>query len=841
MIAMALKTLKRDWRAGEVKVLFFAIAIAVCAMTVIGVLTQRVQGSMGEQASEFLGADYRISSTRELPKDWQVKAKTLGLTTANYLSFSSVLSSQNEFQLVSVKAIETEYPLKGKLKISKQSYSETLATETSEAPRTGTVWVDPAVLNGLKIDVGDQVDFGRISLTVTGVIVAAPGQVSEVFNVSPAIILNQKDVAAAQVIQAGSRVGYNLLIAGELAARESFIGWLKPQISAIQRITGGKEGTPALQDALNRAETFLNLATLVSVLLAGVAIAVASGRYSQRHYDYAAIYRCLGMASTQVHKLYLWQLFIMGLVGSVVGAVLGMALQETIIWKFADILPKPMVAISTVPVTVAIASGLVVLLGFALPAFLQIAKVPPLRVLRKEALPIPFASWLIYGAAIGAMALLMWWQSGSWLLVVILLLVALVAYCVIRLMAWFIFKLGTWLGQKSSLSIRFGLGQLKRYPKFTLSQISAFGMAFMIMLSIYLIRTELLEEWKKQLPDNAPNHFLINVQDYEVETLNGILERNKVETGGVFPMVRGRVTELNGQAVSKVLSKDEYSKARALRRELNLTWMESLPNANTLVEGDWWQLSDDNKGDSAQTETTKPVKISISTEIKEMAKLDLGDTLLFDIGGLTVEGQVANVRKIQWDSFQPNFFVIFEPQGLQDFPASYITSFHIDKAQKPLLADLLEAIPTVTIIELDKIMEQVQKILEQVTLAIEFIMLFVLLAGIAVLYAVLQSSRDERVLSATLLKTLGAKNRFIRTSLLAELAILGVFSGVLAVLASEILVSVLYINALDLEAKFHPWVWLLVPLLGAAFIATAGWFGVRSLLKQPASQVLRQA
>lgn len=839
MISMALKTLKRDWRSGEVKVLFFAIAIAVCAMTVIGVLTQRVQGSMGEQASEFLGADYRISSTRALPVSWQEKANELGLNSANYLEFSSVLSANDDFQLVSIKAVEKQYPLKGQLTIADKAYSTETAIKTDQAPQAGTVWVDPSVLNGLNIKIGDKIEFGRISLLVSGVIVAAPGQVSEVFNVSPAIILNQQDVAAADIIQAGSRVGYNLLIAGDLAARENFIQWVKPQITSIQRITGGKEGMPALQASLNRAETFLNLATLVSVLLAGVAIAVAAGRYSQRHYDYAAIYRCLGMASSQVHKLYLWQLFLMGIVGSLVGALVGIALQEIIIWKFADILPKPMVAINVVPVIVAIGSGLVVLLGFALPAFLQIAKVPPLRVLRKEVLPMPFGSWLIYGAAIGAMALLMWWQSGSWLLVAILLLVALVAYFVIRLMAWFIFKLGAWFGQKSSLSIRYGLGQLKRYPKFTLSQISAFGMAFMIMLSIYLIRTELLDEWKKQLPDDAPNHFLINVQDYEVETLNDLLAKNQVQTSGIFPMVRGRVTELNGHAVSEVLSKEEYSKARALRRELNLTWMESLPNANSLVAGDWWDGSglDDSKSEASQK---APVKISISTEIQQMARLKLGDSLLFDIGGLTVEGQVANIRKIQWDSFQPNFFVIFEPQGLQDFPASYITSFHIDSSQKPLLAELLEAMPTVTIIELDKIMEQVQKILEQVTLAIEFIMLFVLLAGIAVLYAVLQSSKDERVLSATLLKTLGAKNRFIRTSLIAELAMLGVFSGILAVLASEILVSALYMNALDLDAKLHPWIWLWVPLAGAIFIAAAGWFGVRGLLKQPASQVLRQ-
>ncbi len=832
MFSMALRNFRRDWQAGEVKVLFFALIVAVAAMTAIGVITDRIQRAMGEQASEFLGADYVISSPREIPQEWLDEAHKRNLQTALGKSVSTVLAKGDKFQLVSVRVVEDQYPLKGEVEISQAPFQA--GEKIQGKPSTGELWVEPRVLSLLDAKVGDKVDFGNSQLLIAGVVVSGPGQASEVFNVAPGVIINSDDLAAAEILGPGSRISNQFLLAGDITIRDSYIQWLKPSLNETQRITGGKEGTPALQASLNRAESFLRLASLVSVILAGVAIAVAAGRFSRRHFDYAAIYRCLGMKVSQVHQLYLWQLALIGLIGVALGALIGLGIQQAIIIKFAHMLPNPMVPISSVPVLVAAISGLVVLLGFALPSFFQIAKVPPLRVLRKEIVPLAVSGWIIYLLAIGSMALLMWWQSGSVLLVAILLVVSIIAFLVIRLFAWFIFKIGVWLGKRSPTSVRFGLGQLKRYPAYTISQITAFGLAFMIMLSTYLIRTELLTEWQNQMPENAPNHFLINVQEYEVETLDGILAQNKVETSGIYPMVRGRVTHLNGELASEVLSKEEYREARALRRELNLTWMEDLPSVNSLVEGEWWNQTDEGFDPEA-------VKISISTEIQEMMKVKIGDKVSFDIGGLPIEGQIANVREIQWDSFQPNFFVIFEPQGLKNFPASYITSFNISTEQKPLLNEILSQMPTVTIIELDKIMAQVQKILDQVTLAVEFIMLFVLLAGIAVLYAVLQANREERVLSATLLKTLGAQSPFIRSGLIAELALLGVFSGLLAVVCSEMLVSALYINVLDLTAKPHFIFWLLVPLLAAIFISLVGWFGIKSILRQPAYQVLRQS
>lgn len=842
---MALKTFRRDWRSGEVKVLFFALMIAVAAMTVIGVVTDRIQGSMGEQASEFLGADYVVSSPRAIPNEWVEQAKKDNLLVSLQQGFSTVLSNNEQFQLVSVKALAGQYPLKGELEISQVAYGK--GVKTQDMPSQGTIWLEPRVLNLLKAKVGDSIEFGEIELKVSGVIVSGPGQASEVFNVAPGVIINANDIAAAGVIQPGSRINNNLMLAGDIATRESYIKWLKPQLNDTQRITGGKEGTPALQASMARAESFLRLISLVSVVLAGVAIAVAAGRYSRRHFDYAAIYRCLGMQIRQLHQLYLLQLMLIGFIGVALGVIIGLLIQQGIIWQFADYLPKPMVAINPIPVVVSGLSGLVVLLGFALPAFFQIAKVPPLRVLRKELVPTAVSGWITYLLAIGAMALLMWWQSNSLMLVGILLAVSLIAFLIIRIFAWLIFKFGVWLGKRSPTAVRFGLGQLKRYPGLTISQITAFGLAFMIMLSTYLIRTELLTEWKNQKPENAPNHFLLNVQNHEVEGLNKLLADNNLTTSGVYPMIRGRVTHLNDVLASEALSKEEYSQARALRRELNLTWMEQLPMANTLTQGEWWSedsaSEDELSVDSSEkdsSEKNKPVKISVSTEIQEMMKLELGDVISFDIGGLPLLGEVANVREIQWDSFQPNFFVIFEPSGLKDFPASYITSFKLSPEQKPFLNQILQQMPTVTIIELDKIMQQVQKILDQVTLAIEFIMIFVLLAGIAVLYAVLQANRDERIISATLLKTLGAQSPFIRASLISELALLGIFSGLLAVIASEILVSSLYVQVLELSAKLHPLYWLLVPLSAALFISLVGWFGIKSLLRQPATQVLRQ-
>lgn len=828
MLGMALRTFRRDWNAGEVKVLLFALTIAVMAMVAIGSITDRVHRAMGEQSSEFLGADYTFDSPRDINQAWVDRGLESGLEITQSQSFATVLSNGDNFQLVSVRALDGKYPLKGTIEIAEKPFTQ---GEVQQAqPDEGVIWLEPRILGVLGVEVGDKIDFGSIQLTVGGVVVAAPGQASEVFNVAPKVYINQADVAKADIIQPGSRLEYMLFIAGEPQQREPYIQWLKQQKDPTQEITGGKEGTPALKASIERAETFLRLASLISVVLAGVAIAVAAGRYSNRHFDYSAIYRCLGMQIRQVHKLYLWQLLLIGLIGCGLGLALGLGLQSLVINQFSDYLPKPMVGLSLAPIVTGALSGLVVLLGFALPAFLQIAKVPPLRVLRKELLPKALSSWIIYLLSIAVMALLMWWQSHNATLVGILLGVALVTYILIRLIAWLIFKIGVWVSKRGSVAVRFGVGQLKQYPAFTVSQITAFGLAFIIMLSTVLIRSELLSEWQSQLPDNAPNHFLINVQQDEVEPLETLLQQNNVSTEGIYPMIRGRVSGLNDMTIEEALN-EEQQRTGALRRELNMTWMADVPAANEVTQGEWWSEAD------TQDEVAE---ISIGEELATRLDLEIGDVIHFSIGGLDLEGKVSNLRSIQWDSFQPNFFIIFEPGALDEFPASYITSFYLPVEDKNVLNQILKQMPTVTIIELDAIMEQVQAILDQVTLAVEFIMLFVLLAGVAVLYAVLQVSRDQRLLSATLLKALGARKKFIRASILAELALLGLFSGILGVIGGEILVNILYSEAMDLEPVAHPWFWLWVPLIAVGFIGMAGWLGLRHLLNQPAHQVLRE-
>ena len=350
------------------------------------------------------------------------------------------------------------------------------------------------------------------------------------------------------------------------------------------------------------------------------------------------------------------------------------------------------------------------------------------------------------------------------------------------------------------------------------------------MLSTVLLRSELLSEWQSQLPENAPNHFLINVQEQEVEPLESLLKENNVSTEGIYPMVRGRVVGLNEMTLEEALDENQQ-RTGAVRRELNLTWTTDVPEANEVTKGQWWSEA---SADDGRTE------ISVGEELAERLGLELGDVLTFSIGGLEIEGEITNLRSIQWDSFQPNFFIIFEPGTLDEFPASYITSFYLPLEDKNVLNQILKAMPTVTIIELDAIMAQVQSILDQVTMAVEFIMLFVLLAGVAVLYAVLQVSREERLLSATLLKALGARKKFIRASILAELALLGLFSGVLGVIGGEILVNILYSQAFNIELVLHPWYWLVVPLISVSFIGVVGWLGLKHLLNQPAHQVLRE-
>ena len=827
---LAAKLLLRDWHSGELKILLIALLIAVASMTSVGMFTQRINLAMTDQAGQFLGADLVLRSPIEIDVSVIDYAKRLDLKNTKSIHFSSVIVANDEFQLTHVKAVDKNYPLLSHIKISKKQYGEERAV--TDGPGKGEVWLAPRVFSILGIELGDSIELGESKLVVTAVLKHDPGQASSFMSIAPRLLMNRHDVEATGIIQPGSRVTYQVGFAGDLSKRKQFEKWLNPRLTTSQKLIGGTEGSQALNSAMVKAEQYLSLASMLSVMLSGIAIAMTANRYGQRHYDQSALMRCMGASQKTVIQIFSMQLILLGAVGSLAGCLIGYLTQEGLVVLLKEFLSPNLPAPGIYPLLTGFISGFVTLAGFSLPALLRLKSVPPLRVLRKDISPLPASALLVYGLAMGSMIGLMWWQSGQLkltLLVVFGVLVSVVLLFVLSLLLIMICKklLDYSMARSISGAWKTGLQQIVRHRKENQLQMLAFGLSLMILMIIFLLRTDLISRWQQQLPDMAPNHFVVNIQSYEVEAVKTFFTQHGVQTEGVYPMVRGRVTEINGVSVLDAVP--EKSKLdEALKRELNLTWGNKVQENNQLLAGQWWQ-----PGDKA-----KPY-ISIEKGLAERLEVTLGDSLSFKIADRTITATITSLRSVQWDSFQPNFYIVFPDGVINTFPVSYISSFYIDKSQKKLLNDLIKKFPTLTVLEIDAIMEQVKSVMEQVTTAVEFVMLFVLLAGMMVLVASMQSSMDDRVQSAVIMRTLGAKKSFLRRSQFAEYSLLGFLSGLLAVSGTEIIAYLLYNRVFNLDFEIHTWLLIIGPLISIILILMISHLYTKKVVQQSPLKVLR--
>jgi putative ABC transport system permease protein len=823
---LAMRLLGRDWRAGELRILALAIVIAVAASTAIGFFTDRLGRGMVNQSADFLGADLALVSPRPVAAAWLEEARARGLQVSESLEFASVVVSGDALQLASVRAVDAAFPLRGSLRTAPQPFVTDVPTAGIPAP--GEAWAAPRLLTQLALQPGDSVEVGAHTLVISRVLTFEPGQVGDVFGVSPRLLVNAADVPAMQVVQPGSRLSYQVLFAGGEAALGRYRDWLQPRLGPSHRLVGVHEGRRAVGSALERAERFLGLAVIAAIALAGVAIAMAARRYSERHFDMSAMLRCLGAAQRDLLQLYLVQLAVLGLLASAAGCLLGWLAQQGLLLLLADLLPMAPSGTGIWPVLAGLATGLVVLGGFALPPVLRLKGVPPLRVLRRDLTPLPSNAWLVYGAAVAAIVLLMWRYTDNVTLTLAVLAGAAAAGVVLGLLGFFLLTLGRQLHARVGVAWRFGLNNLWRRRATSVSQILAFGLALMAMAVIGLVRTDLLSTWESQLPADVPNHFAINILPDQVDAVRDFLGARQVETSQLYPMVRGRLTRINGEAVREAVTK-EVQDDNALNRELNLTWTMQLQDDNSIVSGRWWK-----QGDAG-----RPL-VSVEAKLAERLGIRLGDELGFSVGAETFAAVVTSIRSVQWDSFRPNFYMVFPPGMLEGFAATWMTSFHLSPGDKPVLIDLVRSYPALTILEMDLIIEQVERIFRQVTLAVEYVLLFVLLAGFAVLFAALQSSLDERLYEGALLRALGASRRQLRAGHLAEFVALGLLAGLVAAIGTECLAWVLYTQVLHFDYSFKWPVWVAAPLLGAVLIGATGYHGTRAVVQRSPVLLLRE-
>lgn len=817
----------REFKAGELNVLLVALIIAISSHTAIGFFTERLDKAMSYRARDLMGADLLIQSARPAPAVWFDEARTQGLRFTEVLLFSSVVMQGEDMLLVGVKAVDQRYPLKPGLKTSTSAYAE--AVETTQGPPSGEVWVEARVLNALDMQIGQELMLGAVSFTVSRVLNFEPDRGSSLYSFTPRVMMNSADLSRADLIQDGSRVDYQFLFTGEENKIKNYEAWIKAQLMPGQTVMSPGEQQPTIGSALTRAQGFMGLASLLAVLLAAVAIAVSARHYSVRHYDSNALLRCLGCKQNELFFISVLQLVLLAGAGSGLGIALGWLAQFVFLFLLRDLLPDVLPAPGWNVLWSGLGLGYVVLLGFALPSVLRLRAVSPLRVLRKDLDPLPLSAWGVYGGSLALVLTLMWIYTGNVVMAISVLLgaggVFLLTLALIGVLFYFLDNRVL----SRSLALRVGLRNVLRRKQDALVQTLAFGLTLMAMLVVLFIRTDLLHDWQQSLPADVPNHFVINILPEQVPLFADYLQAQHVTASAIYPMSRGRLTEINGVAVTQAVSKDA-TENESLNRELNLTWSEHLGDDNKILAGKWWD----------KTRLPSSPEVSIEARLAKKLGIKLGDQLTFYSGEKNWVAKVKSIRSVKWESFRPNFYFVFDPRSVGHLPATYMTSFYLAPAQKALLKTMVRTFPAITVFEMDAILAQLNAIISQVTVAIEYVLLFVLAAGCMVSVAAIQASLEQRLREGALMRTLGASRAIIQRTQWSEFAAIGLIAGIVAVAGTEMITALTSYYLFSMDYTPWLWAWLVVPLLSAVLIAFLGLYSSRKVLAESPMLILRE-
>lgn len=822
--ALALRLLWRDHRAGELALIAVAIVIAVASVTTVGFFTDRVHQALSRQANQLLGADLVLGSDRPIDPAFDAEARARALSVVRVLRFPSMAVRGERNLLASVKAVTAGYPLRGELRLGHDLYGPGRRAEA--IPERGQAWVDERLFTQLGLALGDTIELGQGRFAVTGIVTQEPDAAIGFINSAPRILLNEADIEATGLIQPGSRVGYQLQIAGRAESVEAYRAWAAARLNPGEKIEGIRDARPEIRAALDRAEKFLSLAALVSVVLAAVAIGLSARRFLQRHLDACAMMRCLGARQGTVFRLYLIHFAAFGIAASAVGCAIGVAAQALLAQWLGSLVAIELPGAGGGPALHGLLTGLALLLGFALPPLAALGRVPTLRVLRRElGAPHPHAL-ATYAAGYGVIALLIVWKAEGLRLGAMVLGGFTAALLVAGAVTWLMLK-GAGRLRSQGFTWRYGVANLRRRPFGSVIQVVALAIGMMALLVLTLVRHDLLHAWRTSLPPDAPNRFVVNVQPDQVQALRAFFERHGVRQPALFPMVRGRLVQINDRKVSSADYVDERAR-RLVDREFNLSWADRMQADNQLVAGRWWAA-----GESGP-------QFSVEDGIAEKLGMRMGDLLTFDIAGTLVGARVTSLRKVDWDTFNVNFFVIAPPGMLDSHPVTYVTSFHLPPGNAALLAEIVREFPNLLLVDVAEVLGQVQKMMDQVARAVQFIFLFTLLAGLTVLYAAIASTQDERLYQATVMRTLGASRSQLRRAIVAEFAVLGMLAGLLAAGGASALGFVIATQVLNLTYAFNATVWIAGALAGTVGIAVAGYAGTRSVLNVAPLKAMRE-
>jgi len=704
MIGLALRLLAREWRAGEIRVVLLAVALAVASLTAVRYFADRVEQALGKEANTLLAADLALVSDHPIDAAFAREATARGLRVSHTTTFLSMALAGDNNLLTGIKAVEPGYPLRGTLRVAPDMFAADAPTRA--LPPAGEVWVDTRLASGLRVKPGDSVEVGAARFRIAAILTFEGERGGNFMALAPRLLLNADDLARTDLIQPGSRVVYRLLLAGAAGQVSEFQDWAKPKLGRGEQLEDVRDARPELRQVLDRAQRYLGLAALLTVLLAAAATQLALRRYVQRHFDQFALLRCFGATQRRLFGLYLLQLGILGLISGMLGSLLGWLAQAGMVHLLGDAIRLDLPPPSLLPPLLGVATGLLLVLAFSLPALLRLARVPALRVLRRDLGPAHVGAVLAQGAAFTLVAGLLFWQAGEWRLAAIVGGGVLGLMLAASLATWLMLWPLPWLAQHVPASVRLGLLNLRRRRWETLLQAMALSLGLLALLLLTLVRGDLFDSWRNQAPAGAPNRFLINIQPEQVAPLRTYLTAQGIADVTLYPMARARLVRIGNRATSP----DDYTEARAKRlieREFNLSALSRLPPENDIVAGQW----------------TPDSGFSVEQGLAETLGIKLGDELSFDAGGLPLQGRVTNLRRVEWDSFRVNFFVIAAPTAFDSLPQSFITSFHLPSGRGQVLAGLLAEFPNVTVIDVEQVMGTLRSLLERVSMAVQLIFL----------------------------------------------------------------------------------------------------------------------
>lgn len=824
-LTLALRSLAREWRSGELGVLLLALTVAVAALTGVGFLVSRISTAVALQASEVLAADIRIGSPQPIGNAYFDEARRRGLATASNTALLSVVFNGERSQLTNLRAVTAGYPLRGRVLIADEPF--VAGHQAPGIPPRGEVWPDSKLLSAIDAHVGGDISIGASTFRIGHVLISRPDQGGTFAELAPSLLMNADDLAATQLVQPGSRVSYRALFAGERTRIDDFKAWLVAHKKQGERVHDITDASPQIRNAVDRAGRFLSLASLVSVLLCAIAVAMSARQYVQRHLDTVALLKTLGASRAFTLSVNVLQLLVVAIVAAVLGCAVGYLAQEWLLRTIRSLLAVDLPPASLVPAAIGFMTAIAVLIGFALPPLLQLARTPALRVLRRDVGPPPPLMMLAFGPAIAVVVFLVYWIVRDWKLflgftgglAVFLLLLALAGALLVYLAGRFRGRVG--------VAWRFGVANLSRRRSESLIQIVAFGTGIMVLLLLGIVRDDLNSDWRRTLPANIPNYFFVNIPPDDRAAFVQFLTDRGAKTARVLPMIRGRLTRIKSRSIEELKFGGEEGENLATR-EQNLTWSAEPGDDNRIVSGDWWKPSD----------YGKPL-VSLATEMQDTLGVKVGDDLTFDIAGESFDVKVASIRKVKWDSFQPNFFVVFAPGVLERTAGTYITSANLKPGDARSLSQLAKRFPSVSIFDIDDLLTQVRSVLDKAVLAVQSVFVFTLFAGLTVLLAAVQSSREERRYESAMLRTLGARRSTVLQGVLAEFTTLGLLSGLLASAGASVAAYYMDTRVLQMHYSFNWWICLTGLIGGAVLVTATGWLATRSVVNQPPLRTLR--